>query len=318
MRPISSPQRWFAATVLMLASSSLTMGQEGVVRMSDADTRPGVVKMSAARQPAIRQTAYSATQRFAGHSMASAAYGYQFQNQAPVPFAQNVYQPTNPCHMTGAGGYAGQVYPTMQSASYTPGGHSFACDCQGQFGQGGWQSCGQESCGQEGCNSNDCRVGRRQLKGQGCQSCDDCFYGDGYNERMVTLFAKAVPKDCCNNQCWGRRWWRGQQENYLARNQRLSNCLFGWLVPSGCCGQGCPPIGKYCMTYADDPGYGDPRDGGAAYGVQGYGVPMTVPLAPNVRQSYNYSWGTPSSRITPLGNYSGTGGGPQQLYHQSW
>ncbi|HIF00950.1 MAG TPA: hypothetical protein EYG03_27620 [Planctomycetes bacterium] len=124
-------------------------------------------------------------------------------------------------------------------------------------------------------------------------------------------------KDPCNHQSFAKRWWRGQYLNYHARNQRLANHLFGWMVPSGCCGQGCPPLGKYQVTYANDPGYADHRDNGQAYGVQGYGVPLSVPLAPTVRQSYNYSWGTPSSRITPLGNYT-----PQTsvrpLYHQSW
>jgi hypothetical protein len=36
-------------------------------------------------------------------------------------------------------------------------------------------------------------------------------------------------------------------------NARLADKLFGWMIPSGCGGQGCPPIGKYHMTYADQP-----------------------------------------------------------------
>jgi hypothetical protein len=43
-----------------------------------------------------------------------------------------------------------------------------------------------------------------------------------------------------------------------------------------------------------------------------------VPLAPNVRHSYNYSWGTPSSRITPMGQYDPTGGFAQQSPYQTW
>lgn len=56
----------------------------------------------------------------------------------------------------------------------------------------------------------------------------------------------------------------------------------------------------HTSVYPADPGYYDPRDG-RAYSAQGYGVPMSVPLAPNVKYTYNYGWGVPSSRLTPVG-----------------
>ncbi len=34
------------------------------------------------------------------------------------------------------------------------------------------------------------------------------------------------------------------------------------------------------------------------FSQQGYGVPVTVPLAPVVAKQYNYGWGLPSSRLT--------------------
>lgn len=76
-------------------------------------------------------------------------------------------------------------------------------------------------------------------------------------------------------------------------------CKFGYFIPTGCGGKGCAPFGHYKMTYAVDPYQFDPRDG-QLYGAQGYGVPIAVPLAPNVRHTYNYSWGVPSSRLTPV------------------
>lgn len=76
-------------------------------------------------------------------------------------------------------------------------------------------------------------------------------------------------------------------------------CKFGYFIPTGCGGKGCAPIGHYKMTYAVDPYQFDPRDR-QLYGAQGYGVPVAVPLAPNVRSTYNYSWGIPSSRLTPV------------------
>jgi len=74
------------------------------------------------------------------------------------------------------------------------------------------------------------------------------------------------------------------------------HCYF---CPEGCGGKGCPPYGCYDMIYSANPEYFDQRDGGV-YAAQGYGVPVAVPLAPNVEQAYNYSWGMPASRLTRI------------------
>ncbi len=100
--------------------------------------------------------------------------------------------------------------------------------------------------------------------------------------------------------------------SFRNKNARLADRLFGWMIPSGCCGRGCPPVGKYHMTYADQPGYMDPRDG-QMYAAQGYGMPMTVPLAPNVNHQYNYSATLPASRVTQIGNYN-----PSFISHSEW
>ncbi|MBI1348317.1 hypothetical protein GC163_18740 [bacterium] len=76
-------------------------------------------------------------------------------------------------------------------------------------------------------------------------------------------------------------------------------CKFGFLIPTGCGGAGCPPFGRYARVYPQDPSYFDQRDG-QVYGASGYGVPVSVPLAPVVSHTYNYSWGMPSSRLTPV------------------
>jgi hypothetical protein len=36
------------------------------------------------------------------------------------------------------------------------------------------------------------------------------------------------------------------------------------------------------------------------YSAQGYGIPMTVPMAPVVCKQFNYGWGLPSSRMTHI------------------
>ena len=93
--------------------------------------------------------------------------------------------------------------------------------------------------------------------------------------------------------------YRRHRNSYLYNHHRASWALFGWLVPTGFCGQGAPPLGGYHMVYADEPKYFNEQDT-QMYAAQGYGVPVTVPLAPNVHYSYNYGWGTPSSRLTPI------------------
>ena len=113
--------------------------------------------------------------------------------------------------------------------------------------------------------------------------------------------------DCMRDHCW----------NFRARNQIASSQLcmsahascqehehwfrskFGYFFPTGCCGRGCPPIGHYSVVYPLDPNYFDQRDGNV-YAAAGYGGPVSVPLAPNVRHTYNYGWGIPSSRLTPI------------------
>ncbi len=55
----------------------------------------------------------------------------------------------------------------------------------------------------------------------------------------------------------------------------------------------------YGVVYPVDPWYYDTRDT-RLYAAYGFGAPMAVPLAPNVTQQYNFGWGIPSSRITPI------------------
>lgn len=76
---------------------------------------------------------------------------------------------------------------------------------------------------------------------------------------------------------------------------------FGFLTPTGNGGAGSPHIGKYKRVYPQDVYHFDQRDG-QLYSAPGYGAPMAVPLAPTVGHTYNYSWGVPASRLTPISN----------------
>ncbi len=95
-------------------------------------------------------------------------------------------------------------------------------------------------------------------------------------------------------------------ERFLLRNAALSARLqhdmhrkFGYFCPTGGDGKGLPPVGHYHMVYAVDPYYSHPADANV-YAASGYNAAMAVPLAPVVRHQYNYSWGVPSSRLTPI------------------
>lgn len=88
--------------------------------------------------------------------------------------------------------------------------------------------------------------------------------------------------------------------------RRCGSCRSRSWGPTGCGGKGCPPIGMYQMVYPLNPQHCDPRDRNV-HAAQGYGVPMSVPLAPVVRHQYNYSWGVPASRLTPISNYAPRG-----------
>lgn len=103
---------------------------------------------------------------------------------------------------------------------------------------------------------------------------------------------------CHKAGCWGCR--SGCCGNCCSQDMvDYFRCKFGYFIPTGAGGAGVPFAGKYSRVYPQDPYYFDQRDG-QAWGAQGYGVPLAVPLAPVVGHTYNYGWGTPSSRLTPV------------------
>lgn len=109
------------------------------------------------------------------------------------------------------------------------------------------------------------------------------------------------------NHCRGSflaRHRAAHQARKRLNNARLNNylhCKLGYFIHDGCGGVGCKPFGCYSIVYPDNPGHFDGRDG-QVYAAQGVGGPVSVPVAPNVRHAYNYGWGIPSSRLTPISN----------------
>jgi len=103
-------------------------------------------------------------------------------------------------------------------------------------------------------------------------------------------------------------WWCEQQYKSQCRRAYRNHVLaahfhnkFNYFTPSGSCGEGAPLLGHYKRVYATEPHYSHPSDS-QVYASPITGHPTVVPLAPNVRHQYNYSWGSPSSRLTPISN----------------
>jgi hypothetical protein len=120
------------------------------------------------------------------------------------------------------------------------------------------------------------------------------YGGQGYSETypVQAYPADTVYSDCPNGEC-------DRHGNCKSRCHQWLKYKFGYFIPTGNGGTGTPLFGKYARVYPQDPSYFDQRDG-QLYSAQGYGVPVAVPLAPVVGHQYNYGWGIPSSRLTPI------------------
>lgn len=117
--------------------------------------------------------------------------------------------------------------------------------------------------------------------------------------RKCKKFRKKHRRDCdewndCDEDCDGHGCGGHSHGmlNYFA-------CKFGCFIPTGHGGAGSPYFGHYARVYPQDVNHFDQRDG-QLYSAQGYGIPVAVPLAPVVGHTYNYGWGIPSSRLTPI------------------
>ena len=82
----------------------------------------------------------------------------------------------------------------------------------------------------------------------------------------------------------------GPQECYL--------CSLACIGANACNGRR-GLCGRYEHVYAVNPAHTDRREG-QVWAAAETGVPMAVPLAPQVRHTMEYGWGMPSSRLVPL------------------
>ena len=96
--------------------------------------------------------------------------------------------------------------------------------------------------------------------------------------------------------CWWNKCGGCQHDCAASRAEfgRRFRCSMAWLKPLTYWDAGCQTD-----IIALNPGYAHPNDLHQGYAAQGYGGPVSIPQAPNVRSNYNYGWGLPSSRLTP-------------------
>ena len=148
----------------------------------------------------------------------------------------------------------------------------------------------------------------------GCDGCSSCG-SSRYTSNRCTLQSHGKCRGNCSNGCCPHCGHpHSKIGNYLcAQSQQMKDrlacekaqlcsylkCKFGYFIPAANCGTGVGLCTKYGMVYSLDPSYADPRDE-ARYAAPWYNMHVNVPLAPNVRHAYNYSWGVPSSRLTPV------------------
>jgi hypothetical protein len=151
--------------------------------------------------------------------------------------------------------------------------------------------------------------------GEGDEACQTYWFA--YARELVPTCDRCCCRDAigpCETP-WGHHWCYGDgrcrcedlfdqlppsKQAELLRNPSLPLDLRARLAAR------IPKPGTYHMAYEANPGYFDARDG-RVYAAKGYGTPVAMPLAPNVERTYNFGWGTPVSRLTPVWR------NPQQL-----
>jgi hypothetical protein len=128
-------------------------------------------------------------------------------------------------------------------------------------------------------------------------SMDFCEHGYGYGD--CPRCRRGFGGHMGHKHGWGSHCFSSRCRSHSYGLHEYLRCKFGYFIPAGNGGVGAAPCGHYARVYPVNPDYNDPRDG-RIWAAQGYGVPMAVPLAPVVGHTYNYGWGIPSSRLTPV------------------
>ena len=153
-----------------------------------------------------------------------------------------------------------------------------------------------------GCDPSSSGMGSGYTNGaQGSQYTEypaDSGWGSGFH-RHTRGHSAAFNKMCFGNSCQpGGMYYHDPSGQAMCE---YFKCKFGYFIPTGGGGAGLPWVGHYSRVYPVTPYHSDARDG-QVWAAQGYGIPISVPLAPVVGHTYEYGLGVPSSRLVPVSN----------------
>jgi hypothetical protein len=167
----------------------------------------------------------------------------------------------------------------------------------------------EETQTEEAQNQTETQEGHHECQaakgGTRCKDCDNCQYCQRCPRGLLGgLFGGGVGGGGCFPGL-GLFGWQPANHCYLCPITGEMKCSKGTGLFGNKCRRCVPrsnaPFGMYRMAYPLDANYRDARDG-SLYAAQGYGVNVSVPLAPTVNATYNYGWGVPSSRMTYISN----------------
>ncbi len=319
---VTNVRRWSLgiaiASMLLSAVSASANDAEGVVRLSNNENA-GVIRISdrvkqassivRGQTPCVDDccpivpsyTSSSAHPPVAGAEAPPVDPGVQTPPSAHGPSAPGAYSPMPPSAVPPVAPPA--VDPATEGAvegvSYE---NHTQVNCLEQGSEQGYPQGGHYDQGY-GQYYENCPTCQQGYSGRHCQKCYPPYtLGHCMNCGNNSKLAHFLNGQCAMYRARNRHSSRILEESIEASCQEKHEwfrCKFGYFVPTGCCGKGCPPIGHYNMVYPVDPNHFDQRDG-QVYAAQGYGGPVSVPLAPVVNHTYNYGWGVPSSRLTPV------------------
>jgi hypothetical protein len=118
-------------------------------------------------------------------------------------------------------------------------------------------------------------------------------YPNGYAVDPTRSYVfRGVEGRKCTRFCYRPVGLRALQVQAGATAAKI-RCSFAWLGPLAYW-----DVGWRCDNVAIGQPAAQPN---ALFSAQGYGLPVTVPLAPVVADQWNYSWGVPSAHLAPVG-----------------
>ena len=209
------------AALCAVMTAGMCLAEDGVVRMSDRGAKTG----NASGDGVVRMGGIQQVGFFKRDSSSCGTPGYPCGEGCMTPQCDPTCcapscQTCVPCYGGGCNTCDSCNSGCNNGSCYTP------MDCNHCFA--GCDASGMPSCWCSDCNCSPCQCHGGRGRGRGGK----CRGGYGGCEE-VTLFAHSMDSGT-GSAC--RDWWHGQSMSFRNKNARLADRLFGWMIPSGCCG----------------------------------------------------------------------------------